>query len=88
MDFKEKYFNLWREAWNFHKRWFTNKGSPKEWEKIVEESGELCRQQSEPFLRELMMAVISELEREDRRRKNGDMQEAGEMANNKNIDKR
>lgn len=39
-------------------------------------------------MKELLLAVISELEREDRRRKeDGDMQEAGRMANRKNMDK-
>lgn len=75
MDFKEKYFNLWKEAWSFHKKWFTNKGSPKEWEQITAEAGDLFKQhQGEPFMKELLLAVISELEREDRRKKeDGDM---------------
>lgn len=89
MDFREKYFNLWKEAWSFHKKWFTNKGSPEEWEQITTEAGGLYKQhQDEPFLKELLLMVLSELEREDRRKKkDGDMQEAGEIATDKNIDK-
>lgn len=69
MDFREKYFNLWKEAWSFHKKWFTNKGSPEEWEQITTEAGDLFKQhQGEPFMKELLLAVISELEREDRRK--------------------
>lgn len=69
MEFKEKYFSAWMKAWDFHKRWYGNYGSPKEWGQIVAEAGELCKSQNEPFLRELMLSVVSELEREDKRRK-------------------
>lgn len=71
MEFKEKYFSAWMKAWDFHKKWSGNHGTSEEWEQIANESGELCKSQNEPFLRELMLAVICELEREDKRRKKG-----------------
>lgn len=89
LDFRKRYFNLWEKAWSFHKKWYSNKGSPEEWEQITTEAVDLYkRHQDEQFLKELLLAVLSELEREDRRKKeDGDMQEAGGMATSKNVDK-
>nr|WP_305135980.1 hypothetical protein [uncultured Schaedlerella sp.] len=90
MDFKERYFNLWEKAWNFHKKWHSNSWSEEEWRKIITEAGDLYkRHQDEQLLKELLLAVLSELEREDKRRQDGDRegQEAEEMATSKNIDK-
>lgn len=71
MEFKAKYFDLWMKAWDFHKRWSDNNGAKEEWEQIVDEAGEMCRQQNEPFLRELMLAVISEFSELERKDKQG-----------------
>jgi hypothetical protein len=56
-------------AYDFMKKWSGNHGTPEEWEQIVEEAGLRCKSQSTPFLRELMLAVISELEREDKQKR-------------------
>lgn len=61
---------MWKEAWSFHKKWYTNKGGPEEWEQITTEAGDLYKQhQDEPFLKELLLAALNELERVDKQKR-------------------
>lgn len=75
MDFKAKYFDLWKIAWNFHKKWCNNGGTDKEWEQIVEESGDIMKQyEGKPeqnFIKDLLLAVLSELEKIDKEKRKG-----------------
>lgn len=70
MDFKTKYFELWKVSWDFHKKWCNNGGTDKEWEQIVEESGDILKEyEGKPqynFMKSLLLAVVDELERIDR----------------------
>lgn len=70
MDFKAKYFDLWKIAWNFHKGWCNNGGTDKEWEQLIEESTSIMNEHKGTpeyqFMEELMLAVIGELERKSR----------------------
>ena len=67
MDFKAKYFDLWKSAWNFHKRWFNNDGSDDTWKQIVEESGDILKEYENmpqyDFIKSLLLSVIDELEK-------------------------
>lgn len=75
MDFKAKYFDLWKVSWNFHKKWYNNGGTDKEWERIVEESGDIMKQyEGKPewnFMKDLLLAVLSELEKIDKEKRKG-----------------
>ena len=37
MDFKEKYFEIWKTAWDFHKKWCNHNNTDSEWKKIIDE---------------------------------------------------
>lgn len=75
MDFKAKYFDLWKAAWNFHKEWCNNGGTDKEWEQIVEESSDIMKQYEgkleQNFIKDLLLAVLSELEKNDKEKRKG-----------------
>ena len=72
MDFKDIYFSAWQSAWQFHKKWSGNKGSDREWEAIVKESGQLFKKyedtENAAFMKGLILTVISELERVGKQR--------------------
>lgn len=78
MDFRETYFDVWQETWRFHKKFYDNDGSDQTWEQIVNESSEIARKyEGKPqynFAKDLILAVISEIEREDKRRRSEDME--------------
>ncbi len=73
MNFRKQYFNVWGEAWQFHKRFVDMKGTDKEWEQVVNESGEIVKEyEGKPqyeFMKDLVLAVISEIERVDKRQR-------------------
>ncbi len=76
MDFKEQYFNIWSETWQFHKQFAGMKGTDEEWKKIVEVSEQIAKKykgmSGAEFVQNLLLAVIRELERVDKeRRKEG-----------------
>ena len=70
MNFREQYFNVWSQAWQFHKRFADMKGTDKEWEVVVNTSGEIVENyKNKPgyeFLKDLILATLSELERQDK----------------------
>ena len=70
MDFRDTYFNIWKSAWDFHKQFFDITGTDKEWETVVNTSGEMVeRYKNKPgyeFLKDLILATLSELERRDK----------------------
>lgn len=74
MDFKQEYFSVWKEAWQFHKKFYDNDGSDQAWEQIVNESGEMVRKYEGKlqynFAKDLILAVISEIEKKDKERRN------------------
>lgn len=76
MDFKERYFSIWNQAWQFHKKFYNNNGSTQTWEKIVDESSELVKKYKDKpgyeFMKALVLSILDELERVDKeRRKHG-----------------
>lgn len=76
MDFKERYFEIWKTAWDFHKKWCRSSGTDREWGQIVEESGNIMKQYEykpeQNFIKNLLIAVLSELEKIDKeKRKDG-----------------
>lgn len=75
MDFKERYFEIWKIAWNFHKKRCSNSGTDREWEQIVEEIGDIMKQYKgkpeQNFIKDLLLAVLSELEKNDKKKRKG-----------------
>lgn len=70
MNFKEVYFNLWGQAWNFHKEFADMSETENDWQRAVDTSGAILKQydgtQQHEFMKSLLMAVIDELERVDK----------------------
>ncbi len=73
MSFKEKYFNLWGEAWGFHKEFAGMAGTDEDWQRAVDMSGAIVEKYRDSeeyeFMKSLILAVIEELERQDKRRR-------------------
>lgn len=73
MDFKEQYFDLWVKAWNFHKKYSNISGTDEYWEQVVNESSEIVKEfENKPeynFMKDLVLAVISEIERVDKHKR-------------------
>lgn len=71
MDFKEKYFDVWQDAWSFHKKYVAeSKEETYFWEAAVYESSELLKKYAnksqQSFLKSLLTAVMSELQRNEK----------------------
>ena len=70
MNFREQYFDVWSQAWQFHKRFADMKGTDEEWEAVVNTSGEIVEKyKNKPgyeFLKDLILATLNELERRDK----------------------
>lgn len=75
MDFKKVYFDLWGEAWQFHKQFSGMEGTDKEWSELVQTSEEIMKKhEKEPqanFMKSLLLAVVAEIERADKQKKEG-----------------
>lgn len=73
MDFKQRYFNIWGKAYQLHKQFAGMTGTDEEWKKVIEVSEQIARQykdkQEFKFVQNLLLAIISELERVDRQRR-------------------
>lgn len=73
MDFKKQYFNVWSQVWQFHKRFYDNDGSDQAWEQVVNESNKIVNEfRDKPqyaFIKDLVLATLSELERQDKIRR-------------------
>lgn len=75
MDFKQQYFNIWGKAYSLHKQFSGMAGSDEEWNKLVRTSEEIMKEcEKAPqadFMRSLLLAVLAEIERADKQRKEG-----------------
>ena len=73
MEFKKNYFDLWAKAWNFHKKYSNVSGTDEFWERLVNESGEIVKayegRPQHDFMKDLVLAVISEIERVDKQQR-------------------
>lgn len=58
------YFKMYKSVWDFHKKFADVKEDNKYWESVVEESTMISKQYNEcKFIVELLLAVVTELER-------------------------
>lgn len=73
MDFRGQYFDIWRLVWDFHKKYSNVIGTDEYWERLVAESGKIVEQYrglpQYEFIKDLMLAIIGEIERIDKRRR-------------------
>lgn len=73
MDFRDTYFNIWKSAWDFHKRFSNISDTDEFWEQLVNESSEIVKEyEGKPqytFMKDLVLTVISEIERVDKRQR-------------------
>ena len=73
MGFKEQYFEIWRQVWEFHKKYSNVSGTDEYWERLVAESGKIVEQYrglpQYEFIKNLRLAIIGEIERIDKRRR-------------------
>ena len=73
MDFREQYFDIWRLVWDFHKKYSNVIGTDEYWERLIAESGKIVEQYrglpQYEFIKDLMLSIIGEIERIDKRRR-------------------
>ena len=62
-------FAYFGEAWKFFKRFYEVKESTYYWDSVVEEAGDLMRRYNCPLCKEVVLAIVDELERKYRARK-------------------
>lgn len=62
-------FAYFGEAWNFFKRFYEVKESTYYWDSVVEEAGDLMRRYNCPLCRGVVLAIVDELDRKYRARK-------------------
>lgn len=68
MNFKEIYFNVWQELWNFHKKYaFVDLNDDQTWKALTEEADKLhekyARQAQGDFANSLLLAVVAEIDK-------------------------
>lgn len=79
MDFKATYFECWRRAWEFHKQFSNIPKNDAEWQEVVNTAEGIVKQyeggfQCE-FIRSLVLVVLNELERQDKRERQQEARE-------------
>lgn len=58
------YWNLYKDVWNFHKKFSEVKDTDEYWQAVIDESNEIAKKyDNQKFAIALLLAVISELER-------------------------
>ena len=58
------YWNIYKDVWNFHKKYADVKEDDAYWEAVVNESKQIAKQYDEcKFVINLLLAVIDELKR-------------------------
>ena len=58
------YFEVYRDCWNFHKEHSKVLNSDEYWESVIDKSREIYKKyDNSKFVRDILIAIISELER-------------------------
>lgn len=75
MDFKQRYFNIWGKAYQLHKQFAGMTGTDEAWSNLIEISEKIMKEhETEPqsdFMRSLLLAVLTEIERNCKSRGKG-----------------
>ena len=56
------YFNIYKDVWNFHKKYKEVQTTDEYWDNVINESNELGRKYNSRFASALIIAVLEELE--------------------------
>jgi hypothetical protein len=65
--FKETYWNLYQEIWNFHKKYRQVQPDDEYWDAVITDSTTIANQYKDnKFAVALILAVVDELERKSR----------------------
>lgn len=56
------YWNIYKDVWNFHKKYSDVQTTDKYWDDVINESNELGRKYNSRFASALIIAVLEELE--------------------------
>lgn len=75
MDFKQRYFSIWTEVWNLHKKYHgASADDEQRWQQLDKECEKLHDQYKntpqQKFVESLLLAVVRELEERSRDEKN------------------
>ena len=66
VDFKGTYFAIWKTAWDFHKRFATERV---DWERTTDEAASIMDtyegKPQQAFMKSLLAATLAELQRRD-----------------------
>lgn len=62
-------FAYFGEAWNFFKRFYEVQESESYWESVIAEAGSLMRRYDSPLCKAVVLAIVDELDRKYRARK-------------------
>lgn len=75
MELKQVY-NMFTDTWRFYKKYADVRSDDEFWESVVDESGQIAKQyENDRLCRDLLLAVLSELERKEKElRKNAQTQ--------------
>lgn len=74
MDFRKCYFDVWNVAWCFHRKFSLRENrTDAYWEQLINEAEEVVEafkgKPEHDFVRDLILAVLSEIERVDKRQR-------------------
>lgn len=59
------YFNLYKDVWNFHKKYMNISGTDAEYENLLKDSEELLKQyKNDSFVYDLISAIVKEIEKQ------------------------
>lgn len=56
-------FSIYRDVWNFHKKFYTPYDREDYWQAVIEESSQISKKYNNEFATALILDVLSELER-------------------------
>jgi hypothetical protein len=63
-NFKEKYYQIWVDVWEFHKRFWNADGNDDYWEEFIKMQNDiLLKYDCDKFVNELLLTVVAEVQR-------------------------
>lgn len=71
------FFDLYKDIWQWHKKYSLVENSDEYWQRVIAEGEEIQNKYNCQFVTDLMMAVISELEREGKILREGECDKGG-----------
>lgn len=61
------YFEVYREVWDFHKKFSVVGNDDAYWQSVIDESSQIAKKyENDRFVKDLLIAVLNELDRKGR----------------------